>query len=175
MYNVFIFPHDNTGPLLSHLVRVHRCKRVSGGCILMHAHVRCQLAEYRPWRRCCSMTCTDIEMTQTVITGALNMHTDSLTSFGFSPFLFYLVTVVEKWCFVFKHVQVFSLSCSFHTSILFVFLIQFAIMFSLHYHCFFIHSDIFVRFTFLSSLALIFLQSNYNWCDPLLVFVSFYV
>ncbi len=30
----------------------------------MHALVCCQLAECRPWRQCCTMTCTNMEMTK---------------------------------------------------------------------------------------------------------------
>lgn len=40
------------------------CVCVTGGCILMHALVCCQLAECRPWRHCRSIACTDMEMSK---------------------------------------------------------------------------------------------------------------
>lgn len=40
------------------------CVWVGGAHSCMHALVCCQLAECRPWRHCCTMTCTNIEITQ---------------------------------------------------------------------------------------------------------------
>lgn len=112
MHNVLSFPYDNTAPLLSHLVCVHVWMRVSGGCILMHALVCCQLAEYRAWRRCCRMTCTDIEMTQTSVITETSVCTQTLTDISFSSVLFFLSDYLY---FVCEHTRVFSLACSFHT------------------------------------------------------------
>ena len=87
----FILSNGHTAQLLSHLIRMHVCMCVSGGCILMHALAHSQLAEYRPWRRCCSMTCTDMEMTESsVITTTFNMHLPSLSVSFWSLFIFAL-------------------------------------------------------------------------------------
>lgn len=83
----FIFP---SGPLLSHPIHVFVCMSVcvcEWGWILMRALVCCQLAECRPWSQCCSMTCTNMEMTKIpFITKSLSVY-PSLCSLCLCPCL----------------------------------------------------------------------------------------
>lgn len=126
------------------------------GCILMHALVCCQLAECRPWRLCCSMTCTNMEKTKIpFITISLCVCPSSFSlslslpqclslNVSWSVCMYFVCLFHTDYQSVCVYPWAFSLSFPIHASHLYFYLLSNTVFSDITVRQFLIHYFIFV-------------------------------